>query len=91
MPVCLSREVDPFRPSVSFLLDFLLQEFNKGKGRSYSTINSIRSAISAVAIVDGKPAGQHPLVCRFMKAVFQERPTFLATVVPGIRIWFYPT
>lgn len=75
MSFCVSREIDPFQPSVNVFLDFLLQEFNRGKGRGYSTINSIRSAISAVAIIGGKPAGQHPLVSRFMKAVFQERPS----------------
>lgn len=37
-------------------------------------MNTLRSSISAIANIDGKPAGQHLLVSRFMKAVFQERP-----------------
>ena len=39
-------------------------------------MNTIRSAISTVALIDGQPAGRHHLVSRFMKAVFQERPSF---------------
>lgn len=74
MSFCVSREVDPFRPSVDFLLDFLLQEFKKETGRSYSTMNTIRSAISSIAFINELPAGQHPLVKRFMKAVFQVKP-----------------
>lgn len=38
-------------------------------------MNTIRSAISTVALIDGQPAGQHLLVRRFMKAVFQEKPS----------------
>lgn len=37
-------------------------------------MNTLRSSISAIARIDGKPAGQHLLVSRFMKAVFQGRP-----------------
>ena len=39
-------------------------------------MNTIRSALSTIAKIDGQPAGQHPLVIRFMRAVFQERPAF---------------
>ena len=60
------------------LLEFLLQQFESGKadssGLGYSSMNTLRSAISSVANIDGRPAGQHPLVRRFMKAVFQQRP-----------------
>ena len=37
---------------------------------------TMRSAISVIARIDGRPAGQHPLICRFLKSVFQERPSF---------------
>lgn len=56
-------------------LEYLLSEFKK-EGRSYSTMNTIRSAISAIANISEHPAGQHPLVSRFMKAIFQDRPSF---------------
>ncbi|MPC86311.1 hypothetical protein E2C01_081134 [Portunus trituberculatus] len=36
-------------------------------------MNSIQSAVSAIALVQGQPAGQHPLVSRFFKGVFLER------------------
>lgn len=71
---CVSKEIDPFLPPAKFLLEFLLQEFRKEKGRGYSSLSTMRSAISAIAIIDDEPAGQHPLVCRFVKAAFLERP-----------------
>ena len=37
-------------------------------------MNTLRSAILSVANIDSRPAGQHPLVRRFMKAIFQQRP-----------------
>ena len=61
---------------MSFLLDFLLLEFKRETGRGYSSMNTIRSAISVIATIDGRPAGQHLLVTRFMKAAFLERPSF---------------
>ena len=39
-------------------------------------MNTIRSALSTIARIDGQPAGQHPLVISFIHAVFQERPAF---------------
>ena len=72
MSFCLRRKADPFRPSLKFMLDYLQHEF-RGKGRSYSSINIMRSDISGIAQIDGKPAGQHPLVCRFLKSVFFKR------------------
>ncbi|XP_063856130.1 uncharacterized protein LOC135107471 [Scylla paramamosain] len=72
---CFGRKIDLFQPSSADLLDFLLSEFRRGAGRTYSSINTLRSAISAVASINGQPAGQHPLATRFMKAVFQVRPS----------------
>lgn len=44
-------------------------------GKQYRTINTIRSAISMThAEVDGVRVGQHPLVSRFLKGVFNSRP-----------------
>ena len=75
---CVSRKTDPLRPPVSALLEFLLALFHKGKkdssGLGYSSLGVARSAISQVAVIDGKPAGQHPLVHRFMRSVYQRRP-----------------
>ena len=75
MSFCIGRKIGPFQPPIGLLLEYLLQEFKKEKGRSYSSMNLLRSAISAIATIDNVPAGRHPLVCRFMKAVFQLRPS----------------
>ena len=72
---------DPFHPHIGVLLDFLFSEFNRAPGRGYGTMNTIRSAISAIATIAGQPAGQHALVSRFMKAVFLQRPAFSRTHV----------
>ena len=56
------------------VLDFLLSGYKNGL--SYRTLGVMRSAVSSVADIDGLPAGQHKLVCRFMKAVFNKRPAF---------------
>ena len=72
----LERKIDPFQPPLSFLVDYLLQKFNRVQGRSYSSMNTTRSAVSTVASICHTPAGRHPLVCRFMKAAFQIQPSF---------------
>ena len=71
---CVHGGFNPFQPSIKILLDFLYKEFKSGKGRQYSSMNSLRSAISAIATIDGKIAGEHLLVSRFMKAVFNLKP-----------------
>lgn len=52
----VSGKIYPFQPPVSLLLEFLLQEVTKEKGRGFSSFNIIRSAISAIAITDAKPS-----------------------------------
>ena len=54
------------------VINFLAEVFDKGLG--YSALNTARSAIATFLWIDGKPAGEHPLVCRFMKGVFNIRP-----------------
>ena len=62
-----------FSTSVSKVLEFLLEEFNVGK--QYRTLNTIRSAISMThSEVDGVRIGQHEIVSRFMKGIFNSRP-----------------
>ena len=63
----------PISAPVSDILDFLLEQFDAGK--QYRTINILRSAISLThSEVDGVQVGQHPLVTRFLKGVFNNRP-----------------
>ena len=70
---CIERCIDPLSAHLNEVLEFLLEEFETGK--QYRTINAIRSAISMTHNeVDGTRIGQHPLVSRFLKGVFNCRP-----------------
>ena len=70
---CLQRQIDPFVGSVSAIVNFLSSLFEEGL--QHRTINTIRSAISATHDpIDGIPAGQHPVVTRLMKGVYNLRP-----------------
>lgn len=68
----MEREVDPMQGSLSDGLDFLQELYEKGL--KYSAINTARSALSSILIVDNVPFGKHELVCRFMKGIFTLRP-----------------
>ena len=72
MSFCSEKQVDFFYPSIIEVLAFLTDMFEKGL--SYSSINTARSAISTFISIDNVPVGQVPLICRFMKGVFNERP-----------------
>ena len=55
-------------------MDYLACLFNKGVG--YSTINTARSALSTVSsILGGTKIGESSTICRFMKGVFNLRPS----------------
>lgn len=55
--------------------NFLASLFDAGAG--YSTVNSARSALSAyLPMLSGQTIGSHPVVCRVIKGVFEERPSF---------------
>ena len=70
---CFERSADPFSAPVNLILEFLFEQFNRGK--QYCTINTIRSAISMThEEADGTRVGQHPLVSRFLKGVFNSHP-----------------
>uniref|UniRef100_A0A1X7UF04 Core-binding (CB) domain-containing protein n=1 Tax=Amphimedon queenslandica TaxID=400682 RepID=A0A1X7UF04_AMPQE len=57
---CSQRETDPF---------------SGPEGYQYNSIGAYRSAISSVHDkVDGVPVGQHPLVTRLIKGIFNNRP-----------------
>ncbi|XP_075948857.1 uncharacterized protein LOC142951249 [Anarhichas minor] len=70
---CQLRHTIPFQCSVVDLLGFLQELVDKG--RAFSTIKVYLAAISACHVGFGeKPAGQHPLVCRFMKGARRKLP-----------------
>ena len=70
---CIERGCDPVSAPVGDILEFLLGQYEAGK--RYRTINSLRSAISMTHNeIDGVRIGQHALVCRFLKGVYNCRP-----------------
>jgi hypothetical protein len=70
---CLDNHIDPFNSSVEHVIEFLVKLFDSGLG--YSSINTARSALSAILpLHQGFKIGDHPLVSRFLKGVFELRP-----------------
>ena len=62
-----------FEASAVDLLKFLTMLYDRNL--SYSSINLARSAISSVqSLVSGSQLGTHPLITRFVKGVFNNRP-----------------
>ena len=70
------RDINPSEPSVCQILDFFTDFFEPGLG--YSGINTARSASSAVLTTVSwtTEVGKHPLIRRFVKAVYQIKPVF---------------
>ena len=70
---CIERGSNPISGPVSEVANFLAALYQKGY--QYNSINAYRSAISSVHEKrDGVPVGQHPLVSRLVKGVFNARP-----------------
>ena len=67
---CGERKINPFSCSVKYFLAELYEE-----GLQHRTINVIRSAVSMTHdSVEGLPIGQHPMVSRLLKGVYNLRP-----------------
>ena len=70
---CLEQDRDPTRGPVVDIANFRAELFQQGY--QYCLLNAYRSAISLVhEKVDGELVGQHPLISRVLKGVFNERP-----------------
>ena len=69
---CEEHKVDKFKPETGNAIEFLVSLYDTGLG--YSAINMARSALSTVVTVDNVKFGEHPLVGRYMRGVFQLRP-----------------
>ena len=68
-----SRHIDPISPSISEDVNFLAHLYKSGLG--YSAICVARSALSSyLNIADVVDFGQHKIVRRFMKGVFELKP-----------------
>ncbi|XP_013394424.1 uncharacterized protein LOC106161898 isoform X1 [Lingula anatina] len=71
---CCERSINSFYVSVNDVIEFLTELYNKGLG--YSSLNTARSALSSLGILlEQYTAGSHPQVIRFMKGVFNLRPS----------------
>ena len=71
---CGERKIDPISAPLEVGVNYLAELYNTGIG--YSALNTARSALSSYVILpDNLPFGTHPLVRRFMKGVFENRPS----------------
>ena len=67
---CSKWKVNPYNPPLNTVLDFLVSLHEQGL--SYTTINTARSALSAIILpTDKVNIGSHPIVSRFMKGIFK--------------------
>ena len=70
---CSRRSVDPISPTINQVLEFFTELYDNKCG--YSALNSARSALSALISLPGDLSiGNHPLITRFLKGVFQIWP-----------------
>lgn len=72
MKFCHEHNIQPLQPQLTDVLEYLTSLFDKGLG--YSSLNSARSALSTLIYHNDVPIGQHPMVKRLMKGVFNLRP-----------------
>ena len=63
---CKDNGINRCHPTITQAIEFLVSLYSSGLG--YSAVNSARSALSAVIIMDdGSKFGEHPLVCHCLK------------------------
>ena len=78
---CHGQQIDPISCEVHFIVNFLAELYKQELQQR--SINTIRSAVSMThSQVEGIPIGQHPLVSRLMKGVYNHRlpqPQYAAT------------
>ena len=71
---CTSRKVNPLCGTITNGIDFLVTPYKRGL--ACSSLNTARCALSTVILLpNGNTFGNHPLVTRLMKGVFESRPT----------------
>ena len=73
MEYCCKWQITSISPPVAGGLNFLAELYHKGL--SYSALNTARSALASVIVLQGNQSfGTHPLVSRFLKGTFTTRP-----------------
>ena len=71
---CCQRNINPLQATLQDGINFLGDLFATGVGDS--CINTARSALSSIIVLPGSVHfGSHPLVTRFVKGVFETRPS----------------
>ena len=75
---CSERGSDPFSGLISEAANFLATLYKEGY--QYNSVNAYRSAISSVHDkADGVPVGQHPIITRLIKGIFNSIPRYSNT------------
>ena len=70
---CEERKLSKLNPGLDQAIEFLTFLFESGLG--YSALNTAGSALSTILpLFNGIKFGEHPLVCRFLKGVYEQRP-----------------
>ena len=70
---CTQRKINHNQPTVEQALDFFTHLYEQGL--TYSTINTARNALSSyITLEDSSSLGQHPLVSRLLRGIFQSKP-----------------
>ena len=70
---CNERGITTFQPTIYHGIEFLADLYKRGLG--YSAINTARSALSTITPTTNGTFGNHPLVVRFMKGVYEMKPS----------------
>lgn len=71
---CSQRKINPFSATIEHGINFLAELYQTGIG--YSALDTARCALSTVCFTsEHYTFGQHPLVCRFIKGIFECRPS----------------
>ena len=71
---CSQRQISPFSTTIEHGINFQAKLYQTGIG--YSVLNTARCALSTVCFTsEHYTFGQHPLVCRFIKGIFECRPS----------------
>ena len=69
----MQRKINPFSATVAQFVNFLASLFEEGL--QHRSVNTIRSAISVTHDrAEGIPLGQHPMVTKIMKGIYNSRP-----------------
>ena len=70
---CFKWKTGPMEPSVSQILEFLQKLKNSNVG--YSGLNFAHLSLSSFLTIERYEARKHPLVCKYMKDVFNINPS----------------